>query len=90
MSAKEQGRGPRINPPVAVDLDSVEYLRECAFALEPSLVSLIDTASEAGWSRKQIVVAIMIAAGEYFQSSGMQFDPDDVHFIGPQDSGTLN
>jgi hypothetical protein len=90
MSAKENGRRPQINPPRGREEGGVEYLRECVFAVDPSVVSLIEAAAMAGWSRKEVVLAIMLAAGDYFRSSGMQFDLDDVHFIGPQDSDLLN
>lgn len=90
MSSEKHGRHPRINPPDAVERSSVDYLRDCAFAVEPSLVSLIETAAAAGWHKKQIVLAILLAAGDYFQSSGLHFDTDDLDYIGPQASDMLN
>lgn len=90
MSSNDQRRGPRINPPATIKHDSVDYLRECAFAVEPSLVSLIETAAMAGWGKKQIVLAIMIAAGDYFQDEGLTFELEDIHYIGPRPSDLLN
>lgn len=90
MSANDRGRGPQINPPHRDLQGTTEYLMECAFAVEPSLVTLIEAAADAGWGRKQIVLAIMIAVGDYFENSELQLDTDDLDFIGPGNVHTLN
>jgi hypothetical protein len=89
MSTNESRR-PQINPPPGRKNEGVDYLRECAFAVEPSLISLVEMASQAGWRKKEILLAIMIAAGDYFQNSGLEFDPEEISFIGPTPTDTLN
>ncbi|CAM5284309.1 hypothetical protein ATER59S_00441 [Aquamicrobium terrae] len=65
-------------------------MRECAFAVEPSLITVVEAAVEAGWSRKKTLLAIMIAAGDYFQAMGLEFEPEDIAFIGPHPDERLN
>lgn len=89
MGSNENGRRPQINPP-REQQGSVEYLSECVFAVEPSVVSLIEAAAMAGWSRKQLLVAIMIAAESYLQTSGIRLDQDDLQLLMRQESDLLN
>ena len=89
MSTDGKSRRPQINPP-REEQGSVEYLSECVFAVEPSVVSLIEAAAMAGWSRKQLLVAIMIAADSYLQTSGVRLDQDDLQQIKRQESDLLN
>ncbi|WP_144862607.1 hypothetical protein [Mesorhizobium sp. J18] len=51
-------RRVRINPPTN-PIEHPDYLKECQFALEPSITKLIELASDAGWDRNQAAVAIM-------------------------------
>lgn len=48
----------QINPPSRALVDDA-YLAECMFVVEPSLMSLMARAEEAGWAHDQVVLAIM-------------------------------
>lgn len=49
----------RINPPGKNRVGSPQYQAECIFALEPSLMRLIELAKEAGWDEQQVVYAVL-------------------------------
>ncbi|WP_454858326.1 hypothetical protein [Rhizobium binxianense] len=55
-------RPVRINGPSDASVGSDQYLRDCLFALEPSVIKLIELATEAGWDEQQAVCAIMCIA----------------------------
>lgn len=52
-----------INPPGDISPSDPGYLRQCGFALEPSIHRLIELAVEAGWVREDVVAAILIETG---------------------------
>jgi hypothetical protein len=89
MNDNGKSRRPQINPP-REEQGSVEYLSECVFAVGPSVVSLIEAAAKAGWNRKQLLVAIMVAADGYIQSSGDQLHQDDLQQFRLPESDLLN
>lgn len=76
----------RINGPTDTPVGSNQYQRDCIFALEPSVIKLIEVAAEAGWDEQQAVCAIMCIAAlqvndkTLFQSelidSALADDPD--------------
>ena len=60
----------RINTP-SVASDHPEYLRQCEFALEPSIVKVVEMASRAGWRRDQVAMSIAILAAQRWSSGGL-------------------
>lgn len=52
----------RINGPTDTPVGSDQYQQDCIFALEPSVIKLIELAAEAGWDEQQVVCAIMSIA----------------------------
>lgn len=52
----------RINGPGETAVGSDEYQQDCMFALEPSVIKLIELAAEAAWDQQQAVCAIMCIA----------------------------
>jgi hypothetical protein len=76
--------------PETFEQGSPAYLNECAGAVEPHLLALIENAVKAGWNRRKVVLAIHIAAGEYLNEPETAVDLDDLPFIGPRPSDTLN
>lgn len=59
---------PIINPPGDISPSAPEYLRQCGFALEPSINRLIELAVEAGWSRQDVLAAILIETGRRLET----------------------
>lgn len=49
---------PRLNSPTKVVGDPL-YPLECQFALEPSVIRLIDLATELGWEKQHVLCALM-------------------------------
>ncbi len=47
-----------INPP-SLHTKGLDYLSECRFALEPSVVGLLDAACAAGWDRSTAALALI-------------------------------
>lgn len=67
---KETGRSrPAINPPGEISPADPGYLRQCGFALEPSIDRLIELAVKAGWAHADVVAAILIKAGRHLESA---------------------
>lgn len=58
-------RAAGINPPTDAFCDDTAYQRECTFAIDPSVDSLINMAAEAGWTRQHVIVAIIFAAARH-------------------------
>jgi hypothetical protein len=59
----------RINSPGNELIGSPQYFRDCLFALEPSVTTLIDLATEAGWDEQQVIYTLM-----YFAATNIQDD----------------
>lgn len=55
----------RINGPSGTSDKSLKYQEECQFALEPSVTRLIELAIDAGWSRDQVVYALLSIAAPH-------------------------
>jgi len=76
----------RINGPTDTPVGSDQYQQDCIFALESSVIKLIELAAEAGWDEQQAVCAVMCIAAlqvnekTLFQSgridSALADDPD--------------
>jgi len=64
---------PAINPPDGINPSDPEYLRQCGFALEPSIHRLIETAVEAGWVREDVVAAILVETGRHLECNRIVF-----------------
>lgn len=64
-------RGPRINAPEHDDLDDPAYQRECTFAVDASVESLIEFAAKAGWERQHVIVAIIFAAARHLDDQAI-------------------
>lgn len=54
----------RINGPT-LEPDDGDYLAQCQFALEPSLVKLLRLAELAGWDRTHVVLAALTLCAEF-------------------------
>lgn len=52
----------RINGPSKLVAATDAYQKECMFAVEPSLVKLMDLAIEAGWDHDQVALAFVCFA----------------------------
>ncbi|MDR6903719.1 hypothetical protein [Rhizobium miluonense] len=52
----------RINGPSKLVAATDAYHKECMFAMEPSLVKLMDLAIEAGWDHDQVALAFVCFA----------------------------
>ncbi|CAM5318447.1 hypothetical protein ATER59S_00981 [Aquamicrobium terrae] len=69
---------PAINPPGETSPSDPGYLRQCGFALEPSIHRLIEMAVDAGWERENVVAAILVETGRLFEGGSIAFGaPDD-------------
>lgn len=53
----------RINRPT-LEPEDREYLAQCQFAIEPSLVKLLSVAEMAGWDRTHVVLAALTLCAE--------------------------
>lgn len=53
----------QINPPSEHGRD-LGLIAECRFALEPSMLRLLDAAEDAGWDRSTVVTALATFLGE--------------------------
>lgn len=51
---------PAIAPPEDVGPSDPGYLRQCGFALEPSIHRLIEMAVGAGWARNSVLLAVVL------------------------------
>lgn len=76
-------KAARINGPGEAVLGSDQYQQDCLFALEPSVIKLIELAAEAGWDQQQAVYAIMCIAALQVKDRTL-FVSD---FIGPEFPG---
>ncbi|MBP2444080.1 hypothetical protein [Rhizobium leguminosarum] len=65
---------PTINPPSLIGDDEVSYQTECQFALEPSIVSLLDKVGDAGWDRRHAALAIVAVASALLNDRDQQTD----------------
>jgi hypothetical protein len=59
-----------------MDPSDPAYVQQCGFALEPSIIGLIEQAVEAGWSRGDVVLAILGETGRYL--GNLELDPDRI------------
>lgn len=83
---------PAINPPDGINPSDPEYLRQCGFALEPSIHRLIETAVEAGWVREDVVAAILVETERHLECNRVAFGTlDDAcsedRFLEPNSAG---
>ncbi|MEI5679503.1 MULTISPECIES: hypothetical protein [unclassified Mesorhizobium] len=58
----------RINSPSHA-LGDPQYQTHCQFALEPSVIKLLEMATAAGWDAAQVSYAIMMLAATNLKSS---------------------
>lgn len=65
----------RINGPTDTPIGSDQYQQDCIFALEPSVIKLIELAAEAGWDEQQAVCAIMCIAARQVNDEEEPRDP---------------
>lgn len=65
----------RINGPSRVFDNDLNYQKECKFALEPSVTTLIELATEAGWSRDQVVFALLSIAADVVDRALLEDEP---------------
>lgn len=75
---RKRSGGLSINSPGAVHPLDPTYFLQCSFALEPSVEGLIELAVEAGWSRKEVVIAIIFIGMECL---GIRVDGTDAEDI---------
>jgi hypothetical protein len=61
-------KGAGINSPTVNSRDHASYHRECVFAVEPSIIRLIEMAADAGWTKPDVIVAIISAAAGHLES----------------------
>lgn len=57
-SSKQISSRPRLNAPTK-GLDDPLYQLECLFALEPSFVGLVNLATETGWDKQHVLLALV-------------------------------
>lgn len=58
----------RINSPTIEPKDG-DYLSQCQFALEPSLLKLLRMAENAGWDRTHVVLAALALCAEFAETA---------------------
>ncbi|PWK72703.1 hypothetical protein [Aminobacter sp. AP02] len=54
----------RINSPT-VDPEDGNYMAQCQFAIEPSLIKMLHIAEQAGWDRSHVVMAALSVCAGY-------------------------
>lgn len=81
----------RINGPTNSPVGSDRYQQDCIFALEPSVIKLIELAAEAGWDEQQAVCAVMcVAALQVNNKTLFQFERmDSAHASDADPSGAI-
>ena len=62
----------RINSPLGVNRETISQVRECRFALEPSLDRLVELADKAGWTKREIAVALALYADSVFDDANKE------------------
>lgn len=70
---------PAITPPDDVGPSDPGYLRQCGFALEPSIHRLIEMAVGAGWVRESVLLAVVLETERQSRQTplGRGFADDD-------------
>ena len=68
---------PTINPPGRISPSDPGYLRQCGFALEPSIGRLIELAVEVGWVRQDVLAAILVETGRHLECNRIGLDRGD-------------
>ncbi len=59
---------PMINAPT-VTLDHPDYLRQCEFSLEPSVMNLIEIAAASGWANDHVALSVARIAAQRWQKT---------------------